>query len=289
MARRPLGGNVQRLTMPLRAMVNRFAFLLLLGLGVGLLIAGKADIVAIERVRTLIVDGAAPVLEIAAQPVQAARRLIARVQDVAHVYEENRRLKAQNARLLRWQQVARGLEQDNAHFRRLLNVQATPGLTYISGRVIADTGGPFVRTLIVNAGLDDGVRRGQAVVSEYGLIGRVADVGRRSARILLLTDLNSRLPVVLESSRNRGILAGDNSTQPRLEFLPAGAQVSPGDRVVTSGQGGLLPAALPIGVVGSVDDGGVRVQPFADWDRLEIVSIIRFDALEPPLGEDRGQ
>ena len=281
---RPLPGRVSRLTMPFRAMVQRFAFLLLAFLAVAIFFAGKADLVLVERLRTQIVDLSAPLLEAASHPIAAVNRLVDQVDELVRIYNENQRLKAEVDRLKQWQQVARVLERDNAQYRHLLNAKTGPGVSYVSARVIGDSGGPFVRTLLLNVGGRDGIDKGQAVVAADGLIGRIAEVGNRASRVLLLTDLNSRIPVLLESSRYRAVLAGNNTDRPVIEFLPVGAQVSPGDRIVTSGHGGLFPPGRAIGVVSSVSDGIARVQPFTDWDRLEYVSVLRYDMPRMDVG-----
>lgn len=281
---RPLKSSVSRLTTSFRGVANRFAFLFLMIAGVALLIAGKADVAIVERARTYVVDVAAPVLDIVSRPVAAFNRSVAEVERVLHIYTENERLRRENSRLRQWQQAAQQLERDNAHFRNLLNVKIGPGVSFVTARVIADTGGPFVRTLLLGGGSLDGIRDNQAVISSDGMVGHIVEVGKRSSRILLLTDLNSRVPVLIVNSGYRAILAGDNTALPRLDFLPVGAQVSPGDRIVTSGHGGIFPPGWPVGVVGSVADGVARVQPFTDWDRLEYVSVLRFNL--PRLHED---
>jgi len=270
-------GSAWRLALPLKVIFQRFAFMMLICISIALLVLGKADLVLLERVRTISTDALSPVLGTLSQPVDALNKGIARVQELASLVEENERLRRENERLLRWQSVSRALDQENEQYRRLLNALTDPLVLPISARVVGDSGGPFVRTLLLSAGSRDGIRVGQAVVGPLGLIGRIAGVGKNSARVLLLTDLNSRIPVILEKSRHKGILVGDNSTSPALEYLPNNAQVSPGDRVVTSGDGAMLPAGRPIGIVSSVADGQIRVQAFADWDRLEYVSVLRYD------------
>jgi rod shape-determining protein MreC len=143
-----------------------------------------------------------------------------------------------------------------------------------------------VKTLLVNAGQREGVKKGQAVVTGDGLAGRIVEIGSKSARVLLLTDLNSRVPVIVETSRYRGILAGDNTDRPRLIFLPANAKTSNGQRVVTSGHGGVFPPGLPIGTISAVGDGDIRIQPFADWERVEYLSVLLYEI--PQLDEFRG-
>jgi rod shape-determining protein MreC len=130
--------------------------------------------------------------------------------------------------------------------------------------------------LLVNAGSRDGIAKGQAAFVGAGLIGRVAEVGQTSARILLISDLNSRIPVLVASSRSRAVLAGDNSPHQRLLYLSANAQVKPGDNIVTSGHGGVFPAGLRIGTVTSIGKSGVRVRPFVDWDRIEDVLLVDY-------------
>ncbi len=145
----------------------------------------------------------------------------------------------------------------------------------MTGRVIG-YGGSFVRALLLNVGSERGVRKGQAAVSGDGLVGRVAEVGERSARVLLITDLNSRIPVVIQETRVRAILAGDNTNRPRLIYLSANSDLAEGQRVVTSGHGGAFPPGVPVGRVVSVGESGVRVAPFADADRLEFVQLMDF-------------
>jgi len=122
-------------------------------------------------------------------------------------------------------------------------------------------------------------------ITGNGLVGRVSGLGSRSARILLITDLNSRIPVAIEPSRARAVLAGDNSDRPRLIHLPPGADLSPGDMVVTSGHGGAFPVGMPVGVVAAVSDNGITVQPFVDRARLEVVRVVEY-GLAGILGEE---
>ncbi|SLN72376.1 rod shape-determining protein MreC [Oceanibacterium hippocampi] len=270
-------GKAATVAGPIRVFAQRLTYILLMITAVSLLVLGKADLVLMERVRTIGVDQAAPFLSYFSQPIASINRGIDRLRALGDLAAENELLRAENARLKQWQAVSRRLDQENTRLRNLMNAKRDPLVLPITARVISDSGGPFVKTLIINAGRRDGVRKGQAVLGEDGLIGRVAQVGERAARILLLTDLNSRVPVLLENSRQRAILTGDNTDRPKIEFLPANAQVSPGDRVVTSGDGGLLPPGRPIGVVSSVTEGGVRLQTYADWDRIEFVSVLRYD------------
>ncbi len=265
---------VNRLAAPIRGFAQRFAYLGLVLAAFGLMMLGKADALLVERLRANVTDAVAPILDALSRPVATAADWVLRAESMIALYEENKRLREDNATLLQWQAAARRLETENAQLRSLLQFAPERPGTFISGRVIADHGGAYAQSFLVNAGTNSGVRPGQAVVTEAGLVGRTDVVGGRSARVLLITDLNSRIPVVVEHSRVRAILAGDNTNRPRLIHLPQGALVSPGDRIVTSGHGGAFPPGVPVGMVTAVSDSGIVVQPYVNYDRLEYVRII---------------
>lgn len=277
------GRSLSRLAVPLRALIERFAFGALVVLSIALLILGKADVRLLEVVGTRVGDVLTPFLGAITQPIGASRRLIDGVGELVALHEENARLREQNRRLLEWQSTARQLALENAALRQLANV-ATEELrpTAVSGRVVADAGGPFVHTVLINVGAEHGVAKGMAAVNERGLIGRVIGVGRRSARVMLLTDFNSRIPVMVEPSRDQAILAGNNSRQPDLIFLPLNPRLSLGDAVVTSGRGGVLPPGLAVGIVRSIDDQGVAVEPLVDFGRLEYLRLLEYAPVLPP-------
>jgi rod shape-determining protein MreC len=274
---RPRGGFILRYAAPLKAVAQRFAFLALIGVAVGLVVLGKADALLVERMRVAVIDAFAPILAALAQPIATGEQIVANARELLDLREDYFRLRDENARLREWEQVARELAAQNQAYRAALGFVPEGARHSLAARVIADSGGAFVRSLLINAGQRDGVARGQAAVVDDGLIGRVAEVGELSARVLLITDLNSRIPVIVESTRDQAILAGDNSDRPRLLYLPPTLRLTPGDRIVTSGTGGVFPPGLPVGVVASVTDGGVRVQPFADWNRIEFIRIIDFE------------
>lgn len=267
---------VHRIAVPIKGLIQRFAYVGLVAAAFGLMLLGKADVPLAERIRTQVTDALAPILDVLSRPVATVSDVVDQVRELASLHEENAGLREDKVRLLQWQTVARRLEAENTALRALLNFVPGPEASYVTARVIGDTGGAFAHTLLLNAGFRAGVRKGQAVVTGDGLVGRVAGVGTRSTRVILITDLNSHIPVLVERTRTRAILAGDNSEVLRLIRLPPGAEVSPGDRVVTSGHGGAFPPGLPVGVVASVSDAGIGVQPFVERSRLEYVRVVDF-------------
>ncbi|HEY4136210.1 MAG TPA: rod shape-determining protein MreC [Alphaproteobacteria bacterium] len=266
----------------LRGVAQRFAFVSLFLLAFALMMLGKAENVVVERTRAGIADIAAPILDAVSRPVATVTDLIAQTNEMMNLRGENLRLREENARLRAWHGVATHLAAENEALRDLLHYVPPARGGFISARVVGDGGGPFVRSALINSGERDGVVKGLAAINEEGLVGRITDVGQRSSRLLLLTDFNSRIPVQLETSRDRAILTGDNSPQPQLAFLPPNARPKVGERVVTSGYGGVLPAGLPVGLVLGMRDGQMRVQPFVNWDRLEYVRIVDFGPIPAP-------
>src|SRR3546814_206144 len=169
--------------------------------------------VVVEQLRTHATDAISPILDVLSRPVSGFAGAVESVGELTSLRSENARLRAENERLVHWQLLARRLEGENQALRDLLRLKPGPEARHIAARVIADTGGAFARSLLVNAGSADGVRRRQSVLSGEGLVGRIVQVGRRSARVLLITDLNSRIPVVVGDQRRQPILIGIHHDQ----------------------------------------------------------------------------
>jgi rod shape-determining protein MreC len=275
--------SLSRLALPLKALADRFAFGGLVILSIALLVIGKANVHLLEGISTSVGDALVPTLGTLMQPIDASRRLVEGVGQLIALRAENARLREQNLRLLEWQSAARQLSLQNAALRQLLNMRTDPDRpTAVAGRVVADAGGPFVHTVLIDVGAADGVDRGMAAVNERGLLGRVIEVGRHSARVLLLTDFNSRIPVMVEPSRDQAILAGNNTRRPSLVFLPLNPRLAVGNRVVTSGRDGVLPPGLELGTVAAIDAAGVSVEPLVDFARLEYVRLLEYAMVLPP-------
>ena len=280
-------GQVIRLSPPRRAALQRVTLPLLVLLSAMMIILGKADQVMFESLRVSVTDLAAPALEMLSRPLAVIGDLVDRARDFVAVYQNNAYLAEENKKLQGWQQAALNLASENARLRELLKLTPEPAATFITARVIANSGGAYVRSLLVHAGSENGVARGQAAVTGEGLVGRVTEVGSRAARVLLVTDLNSRVPVMVEGSQQQqAVLAGDNSERPCLRYLDSVAGIKIGDRVVTSGQGGVFPPGLPVGVVSSLDGEAPRVEPYVELSRVEYLRIVDYglaDGLPKPV------
>ena len=262
---------------PVRSFFDHRAFYLCLALAsAGLLIFSKINPIATEKFNAAALDAVVPVLDGLSQPVATATAVIADIRSYMHVHEDNARLRLENARLEGWRQTALRYEIENTGLRSLLNVPSRGAVSYVSARVVAHSGGPFVRSVVTNAGYRDGIRKGQVALVADGLVGRVGIAGDRSARIVLLTDLNSRVPVLVVGSQSRAILVGDNTAWPKLTHVFVDHDIQVGQEVVTSGHGGVFPPGLTVGRVAGIDEESIQVQTAVDFDRLEFMRIAEY-------------
>ena len=246
-------------------------------------------------------DGAAGAAGAAAtQPARAGEDFFARLGGMWTAHSRVEELERENQELQAWRELAERLAERNARYEELLRMPADAfgeGADIdnsIAAQLVLDSGGPFTRTLVANAGADHGVHVGYIAVNENGLIGRVVSVGARSSRILMLDDYNSRIPVMGEASRVRAVLAGQATRPPdlythpfqmqapRLDFIVGAQSLREGERVVTSGDGGLYPRGIPVGVARSSGDGQWRVALAASQRPIDFVRILPFIGVERP-------
>lgn len=235
----------------------------------------RIDNARVEQLRISLVDRFVPSFAWTLKPIASTGRMIADFQSYARVYQQNEELRRELQRMKGWREAALQLEQKNAQLLALNNVRLNPRLTFVTGEVMSDAGSPFRRSAMLNIGRIDGVADGLAAVDGLGLVGRISGVAEQSARAILLTDASSRVPALVLPAGQRAIVAGDNSQMPVLEFLDQTDAVRPGDRVVSSSDGGVFPADLLIGQVVLGPDGRQRVRLAADYRRLEFVRVLR--------------
>ncbi len=219
-----------------------------------------------------------PVLRVASMPFVEMASFFSNVSGLAELQAENTMLRQENVRLREWYQTALMLQAEIQSLQELLNLKLEPQYRYITTRVISDAGNAFVKSILVGAGETDGVQKGHAVLAGEGMIGRVIESSRNAARVLLVSDYNSRIPVIIEGSRQRAILSGMNDDLPILKYLPPDSKVEEGMRVVTSGHGRLFPPGLPVGKVVLDKHGQPAVELFADVDKIVYVRVLEAPA-----------
>lgn len=265
-----------RLSVPLRQALGRLTLPLLFGLAFAVMLVVRVDNPVVIRARLALTDALAPIYAVLAEPVAASHRVLDEVATLLRLRSDNLHLRQENAKLRAWVDRATALEVENEALRAALRFIPEAAPTFITVRVVADPGGVYARAVLIPAGLAERVVKGQVALDQRGLAGRVSEVGARSARVLLLTDINSRIPVMVEGTGTRAILAGTNSARPRLQHWMEGQAPVTGDRVVTAASAGAFPSGLPVGEVVTGPDGSVEVALFADLGSLTHLRLLDY-------------
>ena len=247
---------------------------------VGLFLLWRIDSPRVERVRMEIIDRVIPNFAWATYPLTEAVNLIRSAKSYARIYQQNQELRRELQQMKAWKEAALQQEQENARLQDLNNVRLDPKFVKITGVVLADSGSPFRQTVLLNIGKRDGIVDGWATMDGIGLVGRIAGVGERTSRVVLLSDTASRVAVTIESNGQTALLVGDNTSNPLIDFLEEPETVRPGDRVMTSGDGGVFPPGILVGQVTQTQSGRLRVRLAADMRRLEFLLVIRHKPLD---------
>ena len=242
---------------------------------VGLFLLWRIDSPRVERVRIEIIDRVIPNFAWATYPLSGAVNIIRSARSYSRIYQQNQELRRELQQMKAWKEAALQQEQENARLQDLNNVRLDPKFIKTTGIVLADSGSPFRQTVLLNIGKRDGIIDGWAVMDGIGLVGRIAGVGERTSRVILLNDTASRVAVTIESNGQTALLVGDNTSNPSIEFLEDPKTVQPGDRVMTSGDGGVFPPGILVGQVTETQSGRLRVRLAADLQRLRFLLVLR--------------
>ena len=256
---------------PLRRLITA---LLLLSL-FGLFVLWRIDGPRVEKFRVLVIDTFVPSFEWMLLPMTSVVKLAKDYQSYEKLLEQNKELRRELQQMKSWKEAALQLEQENARLLDLSQLRLDSKLTHVSGIVMADSGSPFRQSVLLNIGSRDGIQDGWAAMDGLGLVGRISGVGSSTSRVLLLTDNASQIPVILQPSGQDAIVMGDNSFAPPVEFIENADLVRPGDRIITSGGGGVLPAGLLVGTLAMDPNGRLRTRLAADYARLEFLKVLR--------------
>jgi rod shape-determining protein MreC len=241
--------------------------------------------VAFAGFRASFTDIAAPLLELAAQPIRVVKGIGPYFRMQGDLARENAELRQQLIEARYWEDLAYRQRDRIEVYESALNVQTQATQDRIGAWTVADPQGPFVHARLIGRGSNAGIADGYPVINLYGLVGRVYETGERSARVLLLTDLNSNIPVMVDRSNSRAILTGDNSDYPRLQYLGRNPDIQAGDRIVSSGDDGVLPRGLPVGVAVPTREGGWRVELYSDQAPIDFVWVWPYQPAGIPQSE----
>ena len=234
----------------------------------------RVDNTRTELIRTKIIDFVSPLTVPLNYPIKVVGDFVRYFEIYSSLLEENRELRRDLHNMTGWKEKALQLEQKNAQLRALNNVKLSEDLIWVTGEMMADSGSPFYQSGVINIGLEDGIKNGSAAVDGLGLVGRISGVGQKVARVLFLTDISSAIPIKIKRSNQKGLMIGDNSPWPLLEFVEEKGLINIGDRVFTSGDGNVFPSDILIGTILIDNKKKLRVKPVANFESLEFLRIL---------------
>lgn len=259
----------------LKLLAKKFALVILFLAALILMLLNKNQSLVLERATGSATGAAAMVVEVLVVPAKILAKGYDYLVELKQIKKDNRVLREENKKLRVLQDKYKALEVENRLLSELLNYVPLPKAGFVSARVVAEESNAFAHAMLAYVE-DNNVSKGDIVVANSGVVGRVDKVADEYAKIILITDINSKIPVMIEKTRVRGILAGDNTLMPKLVFVPLDAEINVGDRVVTSGVSGVFPAGLPVGQVVAVSKNEIKVKPFVALEQLEYVRIVKY-------------
>lgn len=236
----------------------------------------KADTVVLDKTTGTVSAILSPIIKVMQLPGEFVYAGYEKVRDIAKVYSDNKKLKKENLDILKLKNQIRTLKAENKLLSDMLNYTPPSEANFITAKVVAEEGDGFSHSLIVYIGENNNVYKGQVVLGKDSVVGRIDYVSGKYAGVLLVTDIGSKIPVIIERNRERGILSGDNTLTPKLLFTTLDADIKKGDMVVTSGVAGIFPSGLPIGRVSFIRKDEIEINTITDIEQLEYVKIVDY-------------
>lgn len=235
-----------------------------------------------QRSRFFLMELLHPIVQLANAPSRELKDAREKAEDWIFAYENLQKLKMENSRLRNLESYYQRLRSENIKLREILNVVQSKSRTMKTAPIISYPGKPFIKSILLEAGQNQGIEAQRPLITSEGLVGRTIESSPSLTRGLLITDLNSRVPVIIKPANHHAILIGNNTSQPVLKYLPYNVEIKKGNVIETSGKGGVFPAGIPVGVVDSVSPSETTIKPYVDLDSLSFVHILNYELGEFP-------
>ena len=251
---------------------QRFSLFALIVFSIILIYVETIEAKPLDYLRSFIKDTIYRGSVVVSLPSKGFKSVVSTVANHLNLYNEIIKLKEENAQLQEQIYDPGFLIFENKQLRQLLDEQVTSSANFVSARVILDKQSPYLNSFIINSGSNKEIKNGMAVLDGKNFVGRIVDVNFFSSRVLLVTDLNSKIPVSIEPSGHQAILSGRGTKEPTLEYLPENHKVQSGNKVYTSGKEGIFSPGIPIGEV-RMDAEKIFVSLFSDISQIMFVNI----------------
>ena len=251
---------------------QRFSLFFLILFSIILIFVEKIETKPLNYIRSFVKDGIYRVSQAAIYPAKSFENSINFIDKHLNLNKEYKVLKKENEILKSKIVEDEFLNLENTQLKKLIDEQVSSHNNLVSSRVIIDKQSPYLNSFVINSGANKNIKNGMTVLDGKYFIGRIVDVNFFSSRVLLVSDLNSRIPVIVEPEGNHAILYGHGSSNATLEYLPENHKIKKNDKVYTSGKEGVFEPGVPIGKV-LINDGQIEVLLFSDLDQITFVNV----------------
>jgi|TARA_B100001079_G_scaffold82672_1_gene71010 rod shape-determining protein MreC len=253
---------------------QRFSLTFLLLFSVVLIILGKFNFTPIKHLKTGLNEIVYRTSFVASLPEKYADYSLKAIGAHAKIYKDYSSLEEELKKLKTEKYKAKFLENENKRLKKILD-NVTYSSDIVFAKVLIDKQSPFLRSIIINKGSRNGLKKGMAVLSDAYLIGKIVELNYTTSRVLLLSDLNSKIPVSLEPGSIQSILSGDGKNSGIIQYTKNNTLINVGSIIYTSGTGDLLKPGIPIGKIYSNENRNFT-DFFIDFTQLRYVQVLSY-------------
>ncbi len=256
--------------------ISRISFFVCFFIALLLVMTYEKGGLVYNKIETTVTDFTAPVISTSSSGLDFISKLGHNIKSFFITFAENKKLKEQNNSLEHYFFLYKEIEAENKQLKQMLNFTNQLPYKYVSAKVIGRNNISSNQQVIINAGLEQGISKWQMVLANNQLIGRIVQVSQHNAKVLLLTDYSSGIPVITINSRVKFIAVGQDDKYLLCKYLSEQPQLQDGELVVTSGDNIDIAANI---IVGSIlkDGNDFYVKPNIDFDQLEFVQILQLN------------
>jgi rod shape-determining protein MreC len=251
---------------------QKFSLFALVILSITLIFFETIDLKPLNYLRSFIKDTVYKSSEVISFPVKGVNNIFHAIGKHMNLNSDHKLLLIENKELKNNTSKLKFLELENTQLRKLIDEEVASSTNLVSARVILDKKSPYLNSFIINIGSNKEIKNGMAVLDGFNFIGRIVDVNFFSSRVLLVSDLNSKIPILIAPSGVHAILSGRGKREPLLEYLPKDHNIRDGNKIYTSGKEGVFSPGVPIGEV-NIKDNFISVSLFSDLNQITFVNV----------------
>ena len=255
-----------------RGTQQRFSLFVLIVLSVLLILVETIETKPLNKIRSFVKDVVYRGAIVISSPIKGISDLADFMDNHLNLSSNYDKLVEENEKLKSNISEVDFLALENAQLRKLIDEQVESSSNFVSARVMLEEQSPYLNSFVINIGSNKNIKNGMAVLDGKNFIGRIVDVNFFSSRVLLVADLNSKIPILSEPSGNHAILSGHGKDKPSLDYLPKNHSVKDGDKIYTSGREGIFTPGIPIGKI-KIEKNKVKVLLFSDLSQITFVNI----------------